>query len=100
MTRPSSPSLRLARFGFTDAIAAATLAGAAPAGLGLWDEEEQRPADPPSGELLQALGASADPDLALRQLRRVVETDRATGAEELLDVAGADPVLRSALAAV
>jgi glutamate-ammonia-ligase adenylyltransferase len=100
MTRPSSPSLRLARFGFTDAVAAATLAGAAPAGLALWDEQEQRPADPRGGELLQALGASADPDLALRQLRRVVETDRAAGAQELLDAVGADPVLRGALAAV
>src|SRR4051812_11037413 len=100
MTRPSGASLRLARFGFTDATAAATLAGAAPAGLGLWDEHEQKPVDPPGGELLQALGGSADPDLALRQLHRLVATDRDAGAGELLPAVAADPVLLQALAAV
>jgi len=76
MTRPASPRLRLARFGFTDSVAAAKLLGSAPDGLGLWDEAESAPTHPDAGAVLTALGDSADPDLALRQLHRVDEAAR------------------------
>ncbi|UQU63317.1 bifunctional [glutamine synthetase] adenylyltransferase/[glutamine synthetase]-adenylyl-L-tyrosine phosphorylase [Couchioplanes caeruleus] len=68
MTRPS----RLARYGFADDGArVADLLG--PAGLRLWDTEAQEPVDAPSSELIQALSRAADPNLALRQLHRMVD---------------------------
>jgi glutamate-ammonia-ligase adenylyltransferase len=71
MSRPLTG--RLARFGFTDTVTAARLLGPTPAGLGLWDDKEQAPADPDGAEVLAAIAASADPDLALRQLHRIAE---------------------------
>ncbi|WP_033342220.1 bifunctional [glutamine synthetase] adenylyltransferase/[glutamine synthetase]-adenylyl-L-tyrosine phosphorylase [Catenuloplanes japonicus] len=73
MTRPTSA--RLARYGFslTDAgPKAADLLG----GLGLWNTDGQEPADEGAGELLTVLSRTADPNLALRQLHRVVEAER------------------------
>ncbi|GAB7038032.1 MULTISPECIES: bifunctional [glutamine synthetase] adenylyltransferase/[glutamine synthetase]-adenylyl-L-tyrosine phosphorylase [Catenuloplanes] len=74
MTRPTSA--RLARYGFT-------LAGTGPKAadllgdLGLWNQETQEPADEVAGELLTVLSRTADPNLALRQLHRVVEANPA-----------------------
>jgi len=76
MSRPTSATGRLARFGFTDAVAAAKLLGAPPAGLGLWHDGDQRPVDDSAADVLAALAAAADPDLALRQLHRVAESAR------------------------
>ncbi|MCO8275967.1 bifunctional [glutamine synthetase] adenylyltransferase/[glutamine synthetase]-adenylyl-L-tyrosine phosphorylase [Actinoplanes sp. TRM 88003] len=68
MTRPS----RLARYGFAeDGVRASDLLG--PTGLRLWDAEAQAPADPDAAELLSSLSRAADPNLALRQLHRLVE---------------------------
>ena len=69
MTRPS----RLARYGFGDNGArAADLLG--PDGLELWDAETQEPVDGEAGEIVSALSRAADPNLALRQLHRLVES--------------------------
>jgi glutamate-ammonia-ligase adenylyltransferase len=69
VTRPS----RLARYGFADnGSRAADLLG--PGGLGLWDADAQEPAGPQATELIHALSRAADPNLALRQLHRMVET--------------------------
>jgi glutamate-ammonia-ligase adenylyltransferase len=71
VTRPS----RLARYGFADNGArAADLLG--PDGLGLWAADTQEPVDPDAGELLVSLSRAADPNLALRQLHRLVESAR------------------------
>src|SRR5882724_2696337 len=68
MTKPS----RLARFGFADNGArAADLLG--PKGLRLWDAESQGPTGGDAAEVIQALSRAADPNLALRQLHRMVE---------------------------
>src|SRR3982751_637005 len=68
MTRPS----RLARFGFADNGARAVdLLG--PTGLRLWDTQTQEPVDGDAAELIHALSRAADPNLALRQLHRMVE---------------------------
>ncbi|SBT45191.1 bifunctional [glutamine synthetase] adenylyltransferase/[glutamine synthetase]-adenylyl-L-tyrosine phosphorylase [Micromonospora auratinigra] len=78
MTRPTRG--RLARYGFAtgDGGRAGELAG--PDGLGLWRPEAQEPTDERAAELLTALSRAADPDLALRQLHRLVEAERrATG---------------------
>ena len=64
MSRPTSARLRLARYGFTDVVAAAKLLGPAPDGLGLWDDAELAPTDAAAGDVLTALGSSADPYLA------------------------------------
>jgi glutamate-ammonia-ligase adenylyltransferase len=69
MTRPS----RLARFGFADSGASAVdLLG--PTGLRLWDLEAQEPVDTDAAELIHSLSRVADPNLALRQLHRMVES--------------------------
>lgn len=69
MTRPS----RLARFGFADnGSRAADLLG--PEGLGLWDAGLQEPVSTQATELIHSLSRAADPNLALRQLHRMVET--------------------------
>ncbi|WIM97968.1 bifunctional [glutamine synthetase] adenylyltransferase/[glutamine synthetase]-adenylyl-L-tyrosine phosphorylase [Actinoplanes oblitus] len=65
MTRPT----RLARYGFADNGAA--LLGAQ--GLRLWDAE-QGPVSPDAAELIHALSRAADPDLALRQFHRLVDS--------------------------
>ena len=115
MTRPS----RLARYGFADSgVRAADLLG--PTGLRLWDAEAQGPTGTAAAELLQSLSKAADPNLALRQLHRMVEAagrhaarsngGRVTGpageitsneaTEAILDALGRDPGLRRRLAAV
>ncbi|WFE57293.1 bifunctional [glutamine synthetase] adenylyltransferase/[glutamine synthetase]-adenylyl-L-tyrosine phosphorylase [Micromonospora sp. WMMD712] len=113
MSRPARG--RLARYGFgtDDGSRAADLLG--PAGLGLWHPQEQEPVDDRAAELLAALSRAADPDLALRQLHRLVETERRTtgGVAEttggdgdrpagsaVLDALHADPGLRRRLVAV
>jgi [glutamine synthetase] adenylyltransferase / [glutamine synthetase]-adenylyl-L-tyrosine phosphorylase len=105
MSRPTSARGRLARYGFgvagDDAGArAADLVG--PAGLGLWDETAQDPLDEPAADLLAVLGRAADPDLALRQLHRIVEVERRAGpaATPLLDALRDDASLRRRLVAV
>ncbi|WP_127504056.1 bifunctional [glutamine synthetase] adenylyltransferase/[glutamine synthetase]-adenylyl-L-tyrosine phosphorylase [Actinoplanes solisilvae] len=115
MTRPS----RLARYGFADNGARASdLLG--PTGLRLWDAESQAPNNPDAAELLTSLSRAADPNLALRQLHRLVEAaaraaargngGRVTGpggeipaneaSEELIGALGDDPGLRRRLIAV
>ncbi|RIV37937.1 bifunctional [glutamine synthetase] adenylyltransferase/[glutamine synthetase]-adenylyl-L-tyrosine phosphorylase [Micromonospora radicis] len=79
MGRPTSATGRLARYGFGVADSdggarAADLLG--PAGLDLWRAQTQEPADDRAQELLTALSRAADPDLALRQLHRLVEAER------------------------
>ncbi|MFC8301764.1 bifunctional [glutamine synthetase] adenylyltransferase/[glutamine synthetase]-adenylyl-L-tyrosine phosphorylase [Micromonospora orduensis] len=106
MSRPTRAPGRLARYGFGTAdgdggARAADLLG--PDGLGLWRPAEQEPVDEPAGELLAALSRAADPDLALRQLHRIVETERRTTgdtASSLLADLHADPGLRRRVIAV
>ncbi|WP_434741105.1 bifunctional [glutamine synthetase] adenylyltransferase/[glutamine synthetase]-adenylyl-L-tyrosine phosphorylase [Micromonospora sp. SH-82] len=75
----SRPNTRLARYGFgtaegEDVTRAAELLG--PDGLDLWRPDVQEPVDEHAAELLAALSRAADPDLALRQLHRIVEAER------------------------
>ncbi|MEU7924587.1 bifunctional [glutamine synthetase] adenylyltransferase/[glutamine synthetase]-adenylyl-L-tyrosine phosphorylase [Micromonospora sp. NPDC049801] len=118
MSRPTRAPGRLARYGFGIAegdggARAADLLG--PDGLGLWQPEEQEPVDDAAGELLAALSRAADPDLALRQLHRIVEAESRTSAagtprgtsaagtsasSPLLAELHADPGLRRRLIAV
>lgn len=107
MSRPTRATGRLARYGFGTAegdggARAADLLG--PDGLRLWRPVEQEPVDEPAGELLAALSRAADPDLALRQLHRIVEAERRTngGTAEsaLLVELHTDPGLRRRLIAV
>jgi glutamate-ammonia-ligase adenylyltransferase len=68
MTRPS----RLARYGFADnGTRAADLLG--PTGLRLWDPQAQGPTGTDAAELIRSLSRAADPNLALRQLHRIVD---------------------------
>ncbi|MET7709254.1 bifunctional [glutamine synthetase] adenylyltransferase/[glutamine synthetase]-adenylyl-L-tyrosine phosphorylase [Micromonospora sp. NPDC005413] len=107
MSRPTRATGWLARYGFGTAegdggARAADLLG--PDGLRLWRPVEQEPVDEPAGELLAALSRAADPDLALRQLHRIVEAERRTngGTAEsaLLAELHTDPGLRRRLIAV
>ncbi|MEU6074845.1 bifunctional [glutamine synthetase] adenylyltransferase/[glutamine synthetase]-adenylyl-L-tyrosine phosphorylase [Micromonospora sp. NPDC047074] len=119
MSRPTSATGRLARYGFgTDggdgSTRAADLLG--PGGLGLWRPDVQEPADDRAAELLAALSRAADPDLALRQLHRLVEAERraagpaaagsavldglAAAGSAVLDGLAEDPGLRRRLLAV
>jgi glutamate-ammonia-ligase adenylyltransferase len=87
---------RLIRYGFADSARAADLLG--PTGLGLWPPEpDTGDADP----VLDALAASADPDLALRQLHRLAEACTRVGDDrELLATLRRDAAIRSRLLAV
>ncbi|MEU3454163.1 bifunctional [glutamine synthetase] adenylyltransferase/[glutamine synthetase]-adenylyl-L-tyrosine phosphorylase [Micromonospora sp. NPDC006766] len=100
MTRPSRG--RLARYGFAEGdgrARAADLLG--PDGLGLWRPDLQEPTDERAAELLVALSRAADPDLALRQLHRLVEAERRTADRpSVLAALAADPGLRRRLVAV
>ncbi|OKI77677.1 bifunctional [glutamine synthetase] adenylyltransferase/[glutamine synthetase]-adenylyl-L-tyrosine phosphorylase [Micromonospora sp. CB01531] len=100
MTRPTRG--RLARYGFAEGdgrARAADLLG--PDGLGLWRPDTQEPTDERAAELLAGLSRAADPDLALRQLHRLVEAEwRASGKPAVLDALYADPGLRRRLTAV
>ena len=70
MTRPAG----FARYGFADDGArAADLLGAGRAAA-CGTPTTQEPVDAGAGDLLAALSRAADPDLALRQLHRMVET--------------------------
>ncbi len=114
MSHPTSATLRLARYGFTDVMSAAALLGPLPEGLGLWGDNaaaggadprpgtgaEPGPTDAAAGEVLVALGEAADPYLALRQLHRVEEAARLSGVDGPLGTMRSDPAVRSALAAV
>jgi glutamate-ammonia-ligase adenylyltransferase len=90
-----------ARLGFADAARAQRLFG--PEGLGVWDPLAPAPVHPGGRELVDALAAAADPDLALLTLVRLVEAQgpdsgRAnTGRSEL--AAGRVSIERSELAA-
>ncbi|MBO3738439.1 bifunctional [glutamine synthetase] adenylyltransferase/[glutamine synthetase]-adenylyl-L-tyrosine phosphorylase [Actinoplanes flavus] len=97
MTRPT----RLARYGFADNGARATdLLG--PQGLRLWDTEAQAPVDERAAGLLEALSKAADPNLALRQLHRIVESVERHGDDpgDLLGALADDHGLRRRLLAV
>ncbi|RBY82514.1 bifunctional [glutamine synthetase] adenylyltransferase/[glutamine synthetase]-adenylyl-L-tyrosine phosphorylase [Geodermatophilus sp. TF02-6] len=73
---PRQAVVRLVRFGFLDGERAARLLSE-PA-MGLWDLERNEPADPEAGPVVSALARTGDPDLAVRSLRRLVESlDRA-----------------------
>ncbi|MFY1698988.1 MULTISPECIES: bifunctional [glutamine synthetase] adenylyltransferase/[glutamine synthetase]-adenylyl-L-tyrosine phosphorylase [unclassified Solwaraspora] len=106
MSRPTSAAGRLARYGFdvtgTGTVRADDLLG--PDGLRLWDATAQQPVDPPAGELLAALSRAADPDLALRQLHRLVEAEQRHRADDaaspVLAALHADAGLRRRLIAV
>ncbi len=85
-----------------DRVGAAELLG--PEGLGLWDPATQEPADAGAAELITALSRAANPDLALRQLHRLVEAERRVEPDApnsaLLAGLTADPGLRHRLLAV
>ena len=100
MTRPTRATGRLARYGFadTDMAARSLVAGS---GLGLWDESAQQPVDATAGEVITALGSAAEPDLALRQLVRLVEnTARGGSTTDPVHALRADERLRKRVAAV
>ncbi len=75
--RPTSATARLARYGFTDPGRAAQLVGAD--GLNLWNHDTQQPLDDGAAVVFTALAGAADPDLALRQLHRLVEAAEHAG---------------------
>ncbi|MEV0610044.1 bifunctional [glutamine synthetase] adenylyltransferase/[glutamine synthetase]-adenylyl-L-tyrosine phosphorylase [Polymorphospora rubra] len=109
MSRPTSAQARLARYGFgvtgggatgRPGTAAAELLG--PDGLGLWNPTTHEPTDGAAAELLAALSRAADPDLALRQLHRLVESERRTAPDGpgVVDALHVDQGLRRRLIAV
>ncbi|MGY1633644.1 bifunctional [glutamine synthetase] adenylyltransferase/[glutamine synthetase]-adenylyl-L-tyrosine phosphorylase [Geodermatophilus sp. SYSU D01186] len=69
---PRRAVVRLVRFGFLDGERAARLLSE-PA-MGLWDLERNEPADPEAGPVVSALARTGDPDLAVRSLRRLIES--------------------------
>lgn len=70
MTRPASVGTgRLARLGFVHPDRTAELLG--PDGLGWWSPETSTPAGPDGEDLILALAATADPDLAALTLHRL-----------------------------
>ncbi|HWG98338.1 MAG TPA: bifunctional [glutamine synthetase] adenylyltransferase/[glutamine synthetase]-adenylyl-L-tyrosine phosphorylase [Pilimelia sp.] len=85
---------RLARYGLSQP----DLLG--PAGLGWWDAQAQAPVDAEAGALLAALSDAADPDLALRQLCRLVEAAARTGVPDPRPELRRDAGLRRRLFAV
>ncbi|OLB81495.1 MAG: bifunctional glutamine-synthetase adenylyltransferase/deadenyltransferase [Actinobacteria bacterium 13_2_20CM_2_71_6] len=89
MARPVSAAGALARYRFADAARAQALLQT----LYLWDGTA--PADPGAEAVLDALGRSADPDLALYQLHRLAEGDG-----ELQSSLRTNPSLRDRLLAV
>jgi len=91
MARPVGAAAALARYRLADPGRAHQLLRA----LALWDGT---PADPGAEAILDALGRTADPDLALRQLHRLAESDgipRSTG--DLLFRLRINPSLRARL---
>jgi glutamate-ammonia-ligase adenylyltransferase len=67
-----------------------------PAELALWDEVGQRPVDDRAGAVLETFAVAADPDLALRQLCRLVPAARRAegSADDLMAVLADDVRLR------
>ncbi|SDZ05102.1 glutamate-ammonia-ligase adenylyltransferase [Micromonospora pattaloongensis] len=102
MTRPTGSPARLARYGFDIANGARTAEMLGPDGLGLWNTATREPADACAAELLTALSRAADPDLALRQLHRIVEAERRVGppGPPLVEALRDDSGLRQRLIAV
>ena len=106
MSRPTSaPAGSPGTASPTTAARAAELLG--PDGLGLWDAERRSRPTRRAAELLAALSRAADPDLALRQLHRLVECGRGGDrrrrrriAERARRPATSDPGLRRRLVAV
>src|SRR6266540_2261786 len=104
LSRPTTGIGRLARYGFADSARAVELLG--PGGLGLWDDVAQAPVDDRAAALLGALAETADPDLAVRQLHRLVEAhgrDAQRRHAQRPDVLGrvlAEPGLRRRLVAL
>jgi glutamate-ammonia-ligase adenylyltransferase len=98
VSRPTSATGRLARFGFPNAGAAAQLLGRD--GLGLWDEAEQQPIGAGGEAVLRALGGAADPELALRQLVRLAEACTARREPDPVAAMRGDAAVRTGLAAV
>jgi glutamate-ammonia-ligase adenylyltransferase len=84
------------RLGFVDAARAQRLLG--PDGLGIWDPTWPAEGAPAGREIVDALAASADPDLALMALVRLVEVQPA--GSRLLHRLEAEPELRRRLIAV
>ena len=89
-----APTGHLARYGFTDDGRSSALAG--PDGLRLWDPETRRPTSEDATTLLETLYFAADPDLALRQLHRLVEA----AGDEVRDAVLTDRALRRRLIGV
>ncbi len=89
MARPVGAAAALARYRLADPGRAQQLLRA----LGLWDGA---PADPGAEGILDTLGRTADPDLALRQLHRLAEGDD----DDLLFRLRVNPSLRARLLGV
>ncbi|HEV7896293.1 MAG TPA: bifunctional [glutamine synthetase] adenylyltransferase/[glutamine synthetase]-adenylyl-L-tyrosine phosphorylase [Planosporangium sp.] len=101
MTRLPSAAARLARCGFANGARARELLG--PQGLGVWDEAGRAPVGDGAQPLLEAFAHAADPDLALLQLERVVETERRDSTppdDSVLAAALSDAAFRERLLAV
>jgi [glutamine synthetase] adenylyltransferase / [glutamine synthetase]-adenylyl-L-tyrosine phosphorylase len=90
MSRAATAAGTLARYGFADAARAEALLQA----LHLWDGTA--PAHPVAEPILDALAGAADPDLALHQLHRLVESDP----DPVLATIRTNPSLRARLIAV
>ena len=95
MSRQTSVTAKLARYGFADSGRARDLLG--PGGLRLIADTPGGDTDDDAVPLLDALARAADPDLALLQLQRAVEKDPSGG---LLPALLADPTLRDRMTAV
>jgi glutamate-ammonia-ligase adenylyltransferase len=88
---------RLARFGFGDRA----VEQLGPGGLGLWDPATGEAVGEPAAALIGALSRAGDPDLALRQLHRLVESlNRTDAGPALLAALFDDDGLRRRLVAV
>ncbi len=97
VARQPGGARRLVRYGFVDA----GRAGGWLSQMGLWDDGAQRPADEGAEGVLDVLSRAADPDLALRQLVRLTETERPDGSRPgLLRSLRMNAGLRSRLVAV
>ncbi|GAA3519340.1 bifunctional [glutamine synthetase] adenylyltransferase/[glutamine synthetase]-adenylyl-L-tyrosine phosphorylase [Actinocatenispora rupis] len=96
VSRPESARRRgdrLSRYGFADVARAAALLG--PDGLGWWDAGAGGPTDDGAAALVRTVGSTADPDLALHQVHRLVAV-----APEVPAALRADPGLAARLLAV
>src|SRR5660398_57387 len=96
--RGSAPAVQLARLGFHDPARAERLLGQT--GLSLW-RADTTAATADSAAVIDALSATADPDLALLALSRLAEASAATStgasAVPLVDALRRSPSLRQRL---